>query len=271
MKKIALIGSAPSSVQLGPYDDKTWQIWGCSPGAMPYCRRVDRWFELHRREPGQPWFHPEYVKWMAGLDGPVMVAETWPEFTRNGVLYPKDAMLERFGPYFFTSSLAWMFALAIAEGATEVGMWGVDMAAKEEWQFQRSGCQFFIWRAQELGIKVTLPPESDLWVPPPLYGFSECEAHSIKLMKRRQELTDRLRDAEARAQQAAHEAAFLRGACDDNEYHHTTWVLDAKSREMALGGPKMLLKPDPVLAEICVEAVAAQPNGIDTTVEHAIG
>jgi hypothetical protein len=32
-KKIALIGSAPSSVGAAPYADRSWTIWGCSPGA----------------------------------------------------------------------------------------------------------------------------------------------------------------------------------------------------------------------------------------------
>ena len=78
--KVALMGSAPSSVQLGPFRDKsykefiggkpnlypqapfldqTWQIWGCSPGAFGIVPRSDRWFELHRWEPGaQTWFSP---------------------------------------------------------------------------------------------------------------------------------------------------------------------------------------------------------------------
>ena len=71
--KIALVGSAPSSVRLAPFDDPSWDIWGCSPGAYPVFaqKRVDMFFELHRWEPpvvGRadqqvPWFTPEYVQW----------------------------------------------------------------------------------------------------------------------------------------------------------------------------------------------------------------
>ena len=31
--KIALVGTAPSSRMLAPYNDPSWKIWGCSPGA----------------------------------------------------------------------------------------------------------------------------------------------------------------------------------------------------------------------------------------------
>ncbi len=42
-RKIALLGSAISSVGLAPFYDKSWEIWGCSP-ANKNLPRVDRWF-----------------------------------------------------------------------------------------------------------------------------------------------------------------------------------------------------------------------------------
>src|SRR6476661_1662542 len=45
--KVALIGTAPSSRDLAPFNDLSWKIWGCSPGNMNSCPRVDLWFELH--------------------------------------------------------------------------------------------------------------------------------------------------------------------------------------------------------------------------------
>jgi len=48
--KIALVGSAPSSVLLAPYGDPSWEIWGCSPGVYYQAPRTEAWFELHRFE-----------------------------------------------------------------------------------------------------------------------------------------------------------------------------------------------------------------------------
>ena len=48
-RKIAVCGSAASSVGFAPYDDPSWEIWSCSP-ANKGAPRVDVWFELHNPE-----------------------------------------------------------------------------------------------------------------------------------------------------------------------------------------------------------------------------
>ena len=50
--KIALIGSAPSSIQQAPYHDPSWLVWGCSPGAYGVVPkgRSNVWWELHLYE-----------------------------------------------------------------------------------------------------------------------------------------------------------------------------------------------------------------------------
>lgn len=253
--RIALIGSAPSSLHLAPFEDKSWTIWACSPGAAPALKRCDAFFELHRREIGKPWFHDAYMKFLKEFQGELFVAEPWPEFPKATVL-PKDGLMEKFGPYFFTSSLSWMFASAIIAGATEIGLWGVDMSAQEEWAFQRSGCHFFIWEARRRGITVRIPPESDLWMPPPLYGFQEINPHHVKLMRRREELLSRLQDAQNRINAATQEYHFLQGALDDNEYHLKTWVSDRKQYDLAIHGPTEVFQILP----------PADPQPVDT--EH---
>src|SRR3954468_23311721 len=43
-KKVAILGTAPSSRMLAPFNDPEWQIWSCSPGNMGCIPRFDRWF-----------------------------------------------------------------------------------------------------------------------------------------------------------------------------------------------------------------------------------
>jgi hypothetical protein len=234
-KKIALIGSAPSSVALAPYDDPSWEIWACSPGARPYVKRVNAWFELHLWEPNQPWFSPEYVSFMAGLPCPVYMLEKVDAIPAS-VPYPKNEILDAFGVgavYFYTSSLSWMFAAALAAGATEIGLWGVDMSAAEEvYTHQRAGCQYFIGKALEAGVKVTIPPQSDLMRPSPLYGFNELDGMHQKLLARDAELTARLNNATNIAENATREVMYLRGAIEDVGYTRKTFVADTKVMEM---------------------------------------
>lgn len=221
--KIALIGSAPSSVRLAPYHDPSWKIWGCSPGVYGIAPRVDMWWELHRFEPGQPWFSPEYCQWMSKLNVPVMMAEVRPEIPTSCAL-PHEALVAKYGPYFFTSSLAWMMATAIEAGATKIGLWGVDMAATDEYGYQRAGCQFFAQIAKAMGIEVGVPPESDLFRPNGLYGVDEVLHCNIKSLARKREIEQRLANAQQVAQNALNETHFLRGALDDMTYQMATWL-----------------------------------------------
>ncbi len=229
--KIALLGSAPSSLGLAPFEDASWTIWGCSPGAFPIVRRADAWFELHRWEPHQPWFPAEYVDWLSKLPCPVWTNELVPEIPKS-VVYPKEAMRAEFGRYWFTSSLSWMFALAIVQpGIEEIGVWGVDMSAAEEYGFQRAGCHRFREFALERGIKVTAPPESDLFAPPPLYGIGETDPKRIKFMARKAELDSKLSAAAQAVEQrkadfeaAVREHLYFQGASEDMQYHLNTWT-----------------------------------------------
>ena len=194
--------------------------------------RTEAWFELHRYEPPVlgdpvkqvPWFSPEYCAWMAQHPGTVWMADVVAEI-KNSKAYPVESMIRKYGPYFFTSSLAWMFAMALEEpDVEEIGLWGVDMSATEEWGQQRAGCHHFIDLAKRRGIKVTVPYESDLLQPPMLYGIGESEPMKIKLTARRKELENRLANAEAGAQRANSEILFVRGALDDLNYIWMTWA-----------------------------------------------
>jgi hypothetical protein len=264
-KKIALIGSAPSSVRLAPYADPTWELWACSPGAYPYVSptRPQAWFEIHRWEPPwgptgeKPWFTKDYIAFLASLKCPVYMIEPVPEIPTS-VAYPKDAMIEKFGPWFFTSSLSWMFALAIHSGATEIGLWGVDMSAQEEWIGQRSGCHYFIDLARKMGITVTLPPESDLLRPPPLYGFAEADPMHVKLLSRENELKARIAECEATIQHKHSELMFLKGALDNNTYHQKTWVADQTALRLAYQNPAPV---QPVVDERTEAILEARSKG----------
>lgn len=255
--RIALIGSAPSSVALAPYFDKSyaefvqgkqpkyppslfidenWEIWGCSPGAFGVVKRATRWFEVHRWEPGQPWFSPEYCQFLREFKGQVYTGREIPEI-QNHVVYPIDRVEEEFSPYFLTSSLSLMMALAILEIEAErqadpahnpeddvIGFWGVDMAATEEYGYQRAGCQFFVIEALRRGIGVYVPPESDLLRPMPVYGLCEWDHQYIKMTARAREFNNRRAQHEQDISNAQMNLRFMQGAIDDLNYTVNTWT-----------------------------------------------
>jgi hypothetical protein len=180
---VALVGSAPASSRLAPYGSSDWKIWGCSPGLYGVAPRVDGWFELHLWEPGQPWFSPEYVQWLTALPG--RGVDLWTGAQVDGVpgskVLPAQEILDEFDPqhWFCSSSLFWMMAMAIKAGANKIGFWGVDMAATEEYEMQRSGIHFLTYLARSRGIEVGAPMESDLFTPRFRYGVDEW-THSFR-------------------------------------------------------------------------------------------
>ena len=301
-RKIGIMGSAPSSVLLAPFDDPSWELWGCSPGLYPVAKRMNVWFEIHKWEPGKPWFSPEYIQYMAKFKGPVFTLQQQPEIP-NSRPYPIGPVLDyvyarqlvqtfdgmeiagaeadkiyigdtpyvwvdrRFDRSDFSSTIAWMIALAIMEGAKEIGLWGVDMSATEEWYFQRSGCQSLIDTAKSLGIKITVPAESDIMRPPPLYGFCEIDPAHGKYVVRRDELIRRRNDAIVRGQSAQREVDHLNGAIEDLEYHRFTWIgnpFHLSQNFHTRSGP-IIFNPAPVASEptLSAEQRAAPANGDD--------
>lgn len=272
--KIAIIGTAPSSMSMAPLGDRSWKIFACSPGTYPTLSHCDAFFELHRWEPGEigqpatqkPWFSPEYVAWMGKVPLVVWMANPVPEIPRSKAL-PVNDLLAKYGSYFFTSSIAWMLACAIediledreihgpgyiAANPDVIGLYGIDMAANEEYGYQRAGCQHFIELAATLGIQIYVPPESDLLRPMPLYGIDESSWWMIKLTARQRELTTRLTMAQNAQAQAARDVDFLMGALDDMDYHIKTWGGDRDGTCVNLN----ILAKSPALREIIAGDIA---------------
>lgn len=221
-KQIVIVGTAPSSIRLGPYANPDWEVWACSPGTYGVLPRINQFFELHRWEPGQPWFSEGYCDFLRAFNGPVWMSAPVNE-VKGCVVLPVDALVQKYSPYFFTSSIAWMMAMAIEAGATKIALYGVDMAATEEYGYQRAGCQFFAMLAKAKGIEVGVPPESDLLRPAPLYGVCEQNHGWIKALAREQELRSRLKECETTQQNKMIEAHFLKGALDDLNWNRDTW------------------------------------------------
>ena len=271
--KIGLLGSAPSSIPFAPFRDSRyqdwaqgkaesialaharvpddWDLWGCSPGCWAISPRFTRFFEVHRWEPGQAWFSPEYCQFLRMFKGPVYTGATIPEIA-NHVVYPIDEMEQKFSSYFMTSSLALMLALAIdtieeirkarvdvAVGLPPgvdvselnkidhddvIGLWGVDMSATEEWGYQRPGCQFFILEALRRNIGVFVPPESDLMRPMPVYGISEWDHNYIKLTARAREFNGKIASYRAQMDEASRMSGALQGELAALNYFVNTWT-----------------------------------------------
>lgn len=221
--KIALIGTAPSSRDLAPFNDPSWTIWACSPGNMNVLPRVDVWFELHANLlwPGNKTYGEPYIEWLKRLTIPVYMQDQ--RYVPHALTFPMDAMVKEFGKDFFTSSFAWMMALAISQGAKEIALFGIDMASRDEYLLQRPGFFFFKHIAETRGIKVSAPNESDIMQHPGLYGYSDVSPFGRKMLARRDEIKQRIAAMKAEAQKLQHNITYLEGADEDIDYVVSIW------------------------------------------------
>lgn len=243
--KIALLGTAAASMELAPFKDQSWAIWACSPGTYSICakNRSDVFFETHRWMPtpaGQfgapgtkPWFSPEFHKFLGEHKGPVFMSAADPSIPTS-VRIPFEDLIQKHGPYFWTSSIAYMLAMAIevlaprAQAGEEVaiGLWGIDMAATEEWAYQRPGCQHFLGLAASLGIRLVVPIESDLMRPPTMYGIGELNPRHIRLSARLAECNAQRANLVAQQQQIVQRVNFIDGQVAELNYMLGAWTDD---------------------------------------------
>ena len=180
LRKIALIGSA-ATVNLAPWYDPSWEIWAHAT-THHYCKRVDRYFDLH------PWKWisekpvPGYLEWLKQLRTPIFMQRKFRDVPAS-VRYPQERMLAEY-PRYFTSHAAWMIALALSEGVTHLGFYGIHYALDEEHKKQRTGCEYWMGVAVGRGVQIVNPPGSPLLREPGwLYGY---ESHDGKRHVREQ-------------------------------------------------------------------------------------
>lgn len=221
--KVALIGTAPSSRMLAPYGDPTWKIWGCSPGNMNTLPRVDIWFELHSNLlwPEHESYGKPYIEWLGKQAFPVYMQDK--TYLERATIFPKNEIVAEFGDSFFTSSFTWMMAFAMMQGASEIALYGIDMASRDEYIRQRPGFFFFRYLAEKRGIKVSAPHESDIMQAPALYGYIDSTPFGRKIMARRQEVQGRVNGMRGERDRLNNSITYLEGAVEDLDYFESIW------------------------------------------------
>lgn len=177
VRKIALCGSHSTSLADAPWDDPSWEFWGHASSRAWYRRTMDRYFDLH---PPACWTKGgkktgAYPKWLAKNTVPIYMQKRWPEVPAS-VQYPKGRILNEFAyahrRRYFANHVAWMIALAITEGVTHVGLFGVNYSAQSEYERQRGSAEYWLGQLDGRGVTLILPEQCDLLADPvPLYGY----------------------------------------------------------------------------------------------------
>ena len=199
-RTVAIVGFASNSRHQAPYDRRDLEVWGCNEayvaGFMENSGgdfRVDRWFQIHKHED----FSREnnsndkrHYEWLQQEHNfPIYMQEKFEEipnakklplsnledmfFANLFTTTPKGEIVswvDENDHGFYTSTFAYMMAMAIHEGFKEIEIWGFNMGTQSEYGQQAPGGTFWISAALNRGIKVTLAGSSPL-MRVPMYGY----------------------------------------------------------------------------------------------------
>lgn len=97
--------------------------------------------------------------------------------------YPLEEAARHFGTRFFTSSIAYMLALAIKKTPKEIHLWGVEMDGGGAYAYEKPCVLYWIGQAEARGIKVKTA--SRLTEPAFLYGYDDPSGLLSQLEMRR--------------------------------------------------------------------------------------
>lgn len=136
---------------------------------------MDRYFDLHTKA---CWTRggkktAAYPKWLKSNTVPIYMQERHEEVPAS-IKYPKGRILLEFADArgYFTNHAAWMIALALTEGVSTIGLFGVNYGTEGEYMLQRGSAEYWLGRAAGAGVHVVLPAQCTLLREPALlYGY----------------------------------------------------------------------------------------------------
>jgi len=194
-KKLAMVGFSITNRHLAPFDDPEYEIWSLNHAwGMEFIKRCDVYFDLHPKawitvSIGKSEPERQHYEWLQQPhDFPIYMQEEFPEFPAS-VRYPIERIRKKYAD-FHTSSLSYMLALALDMGYKRIEIYGFDMAADSEYNYQRDSAEYFIGLAMGLGVEIYIPDNCPL-CKGRIYAFNDSSIglrQKIEFRKRKLEM-----------------------------------------------------------------------------------
>lgn len=214
-KKVALVGFASSSRDLAPWLSPDHELWGMNQAYEHFQRRPDRWFELHGADNQADIAVPTYHEDLTRLGCPVYMINTDPKVPTS-VRFPLER-LKRTRKY-FTSTAAYMVALAILEGFEEISLYGIDCTIGGEYEYQKPCLEWWLGQAEGAGIRVGIPKTSALLKSPYMYGYEPTKKWPRVLQASEEFLQSRIATYKVQNNDLLKELHKIEGAIQELEW-----------------------------------------------------
>lgn len=196
-RKVAILGFG-ATVKDCPWRDPSWELWGLNGfwrvaqkdyGIEVTEDRFSAWFDMHGLD-----YTKQYGE-LAGIGDsqerwleqehpfPIFTLEALPQHP-SAVRFPIEDLITAEGRDYFTSGVAYALAYALNQpDVAEIGLWGIDLVHKTEYQQQRPCAEYWIGRAEERGIKITVHDQSALLKQRHRYGYNQIDPLAAEMKK----------------------------------------------------------------------------------------
>lgn len=201
MKTLAIVGSHPDTRDNAPWDNPAVDIWVFNEAPnQSWVKRWDAVFQLHLptvyRNPYNR-TDPKHWEWLQGAHGKPIYMQARDPLVPDSVEYPLEKIYKRFLHGFtkwtpdgldhlkyFTSTIAFAFALALYQNYERVLVYGIEMASTTEYVYQRDCTAFWLGILLGYGVKVELHSAIAIFEQP-LYGFDGDLTYTPEMFEKR--------------------------------------------------------------------------------------
>lgn len=184
-RKVAIIGFGETAKDC-PWKDDSWELWAMNGwwraakpdyGVEAPEERYTLWLDMHSVEftkayGEQAGFGDAQHEWLKKEHPfPILMLSEYTEYP-SVQAYPLADVVGALGREYFTSTIAYALAFAMIQpDIAEIGLWGIDLVHDTEYGDQRPCAEYWIGRAEALGIKVTIHAHSALLKQRQRYGY----------------------------------------------------------------------------------------------------
>ena len=170
-----IVGLAPSPRLGFLHEPLGTEIWTLNNAFKCFTQdelsKFTRWFQIHPKEEWEATNAKgleDYRNFLNSFNGPVYMDAVHPDYPKS-VRYPLEEIIQDLGYDYFTSSIAYLIALAIFERFDEMILVGIEMVFGTEYVHERPCVEFWLGVAHARGIELRMPEGSTL-LRGPLYG-----------------------------------------------------------------------------------------------------
>lgn len=197
-----LIYGAGLGKEQAPLEDPSWLVWGLNavpPLDSQNRLRADAWWDIHQHVAQ----NADDMRWIQECPFPIYVPEDLQTYGPTTARYPLAQIEAAFGLNYWSCTFAYQIAMALHMGATDIGLYGVELAygTSRERTVEWACVSYWLGRAAERGVQIHTPDVLPMqtWLPmllkhPARYGFEYSqELDAIKDYTDEMEMADRYR------------------------------------------------------------------------------